>query len=67
MSEETFLLLEPVVGYLVKTCLGVQHFNSLNRDNIVAQMFHCEFNEAEIIFKEGDDAHSFFVLSIFFV
>ena len=28
-------------------------------------MFHCEFKEGEIIFKEEDEAHSFFVLSIF--
>ena len=26
-------------------------------------MFHCEFNIGDEIFKEGDDAHSFFVLA----
>ena len=65
MPEETFLLLEPLSSYFVKTCSGVTINNSLNRDNIVAQMFHCEFKEGEIIFKEEDEAHSFFVLSIF--
>lgn len=36
--------------------------NFLSRENIVNRMFYCEVSSNEFVFKQGDNASSFFIL-----
>ena len=34
-----------------------------NRENIVSKMFHCEVEAGQYVFKQNDNASSYFILS----